>query len=283
MASAGQIQDTTTTIIPAPKYKNQLQFNLKTPTKASNLVTMFKEPKPIIIEKLIPTKENIAVYDRKNYPDLVRSSSSLSSERLELAMQLAKMDVKKLKNMLADPQINMPVVVGSKDAKSEITQMGGRGEPLSDNTNQEKSSAKTGQASKKSKVREKKPNFGKVVTAAEPLTNSIEKSKLQFYNSDCDSIEDEKEERSLHAKTKEMSEIRRLQKELRKYVNRLDSVLEQKDLESRSRDPIKRKTIFEEETEQERKEHRAEEHTTRSTRVLYMLQRKVQIHFLCYI
>ncbi len=93
-------------------YREQLQFNLHSPPKRFNLETNFVKPRPIVIEKLAPKQQEVRF---QKAPARLSSNdtpfSSLSSERLEFAMQLAKRDVKKLKTMLANPTVEMPQVL----------------------------------------------------------------------------------------------------------------------------------------------------------------------------
>ena len=259
--------------IPVEKHMNQLQFNLRTVPKAFSLETNFQKPKPIVIEKLQPMKAKDNDNERHGRVSLIRSSSSLSSDRLELAMQLAKRDVKKLKNMLADPHIDISGFLGNNGGNvQDAHQITDR--KVDDGKRVTKYSAMADKSAKESRNREKKPSIGKVVTTIHHQDNTNKKkTQLQFYDLEDDA--NEKSPKSQNPKTREMSEIKRLRKELQKYMKRLDVVLEQKDTELKDADLIKRKTHFEEDTEHERKEHRAEEQAARSARVLYMLQRKV--------
>ena len=263
------------TAYPEGQYTNQLQFNLEAAPRAFNLETNFKKPKPIVIEKLHPER---STYDKNTYPiSLARSSSSLSSDRLELAMQLAKRDVRKLKNMLAEPNIDISGITDDQHVGNKAVQQNTTKErKVSHSRKAPKVLEVPQQKSKEIRNREKNIYFGKVVTTTGPEeTGNVKGPQLQFYDSDGDVKDYVKGLGSPVLKTKEMSEIKRLRKELQKYMKRLDSVLEQKDIESKDADLIKRKTHFQEETEYERKEHRAEEQAARSARVLYMLQRKV--------
>ena len=254
---------------------NQLQFNLEAVPKAFNLETQFEKPKPILIEKVDPVKTEATCAGR-NYPvSLTRSSSSLSSDRLDLAVQLAKRDVKKLKNMLVDPQLNISGIIGNSIDENQGNQLEMH-EKRIDDKEAAKISVIDKQKRKEIRHRELKPHLGKLVKTVEPQERrKVQSEDAQFYDSDGDALDDGEKPKSPIPKMKEMSEIKRLRRELQKYMKRLDSVLEQKDIESKDADHIKRKTHFEEETEYERKEHRAEEQSARSARVLYMLQRKV--------
>ncbi|OCT91567.1 protein moonraker [Xenopus laevis] len=124
---------------------NQLQFNLDVLTHQKNLAAQYSNPSPIIIEKLRSShqraEENTAEQDLRNSSSSV-SFSVVSEERLNLAVQLAKRDVKrkhleerlqpkghgvkphvaeKVKNK-AQKQIRLPV----SGPKFEVTRSGAR-------------------------------------------------------------------------------------------------------------------------------------------------------------
>ena len=261
---------------PEGKYTNQLQFNLKAAPRAFNLETHFQKPEPIVIEKLQPTKSSI---NGQSYPiSLTRTSSSLSSDRLELAVQLAKRDVKKLKNMLADPHINVSGISGENSNSNQVVKEDViKDKTVIDNQKKAKYATVTEQRSKEIRNQERKPTYGKLVKVVSPQERRNRKNtQMQFYPSEGDVFVDEENPISPTPKTKEMSEIKRLRKRTAEvYEKDWILFLSKKDIESKEVDLIKRKTHFEEDTEYERKEHRAEEQAARSARVLYMLQRKV--------
>ena len=126
--------------------------------------------------------------------------------------------------------------------------------------------------------KDQKPKAGKVITSSQPQKEFRGKNfQLKFFDSENDTFNREGSPKKGETKSKEMAEIKRLRRELQKYVKRLESVLEQRDSE---KNPGRAKSrAIEEETEYERKSIRAEEQAARSARVLYMLQRKVRIHY----
>ena len=77
----------------AAYHNNQLQFNLGIPPSSGNLNTKFRKPRPIIIEKLTAPSDGVVTSDRGN----LSVSSSVSSDRLALAVRLARRDVRKSK------------------------------------------------------------------------------------------------------------------------------------------------------------------------------------------
>ena len=81
------------------QHMNQLQFNLHAPYSVHSLETNFQKPQPLVIEKFPvlppsgPTKHPVVHHDA---PIPSSPASSVSSERLHFAVQLAKIDAKKL-------------------------------------------------------------------------------------------------------------------------------------------------------------------------------------------
>ena len=82
------------------QYLNQLKFNINTPYSINSLASNFKKPQPLMIEKLpVGPSAAVPVIPNGEGVSSVPSSpaSSISSDRLHFAVQLAKMDAKKLK------------------------------------------------------------------------------------------------------------------------------------------------------------------------------------------
>lgn len=78
------------------QHVNQLQFNLRAPYSINALATSFRKPQPLVIEKFPcgGPAENPGVPQSVRIP--ASPASSVSSDRLHLAVQLAKIDAKKL-------------------------------------------------------------------------------------------------------------------------------------------------------------------------------------------
>ena len=78
---------------------NQLQFNLHAPYSINSLASNFQKPRPLVIEKFPvfapeePAKP-LAIRHGASIPS--SPASSVCSERLHFAVQLAKIDAKKL-------------------------------------------------------------------------------------------------------------------------------------------------------------------------------------------
>ena len=79
---------------------NQLQFNLHAPYSINSLASNFQKPQPLLIEKFPvfplsgPPANPVAHHSAPSIPS--SPASSVSSERLHFAVQLAKIDAKKL-------------------------------------------------------------------------------------------------------------------------------------------------------------------------------------------
>lgn len=83
-------------------YTQQLLFNEAIPASTSNRATRVRQPAPIVIERLLPLSEE------REKVDSTRSSISfttLSEERLQAAVQLAKRDVRRrrLESLIKSP------------------------------------------------------------------------------------------------------------------------------------------------------------------------------------
>ncbi len=250
-------------------YREQLQFNLNTPSKRGNLQTTFQKPRPIVIEKLAPAKPpEPGILQRPSSNNSVLSS--LSSERLEFAMQLAKRDVKKLKTMLSDPSIQIPDILQKVNDRQV-------GLDRQQSTEQQAKVVPQRSVSTSQPKRDKNMNIGKVLSSRKQIVVKSPKD-VNYKNGQLKFIQfDENKEievEDVKPQGKEVTEIKRLRKELHKYMKRLDSVLDEKgnDFQGQAKGV---RSLVDEDTEKERKKVRAEEQASRSARVLYMLQRKV--------
>ncbi|XP_040434827.1 protein moonraker isoform X3 [Falco naumanni] len=94
--------------------QTQLQFNRNVPALPENLALRLSNPRPIVIEKLkaCNDKRNLAVSEDPS----IRSSgmfSVVSEERLKLAIQLAKRDIKRrhLEEQVFGGAVNKPLLV----------------------------------------------------------------------------------------------------------------------------------------------------------------------------
>ncbi|XP_065054210.1 protein moonraker-like isoform X2 [Rhopilema esculentum] len=270
-------------VFPAAKYTNQLQFNLQKTSKVENLQTTFEKPKPLIIEKLPKSEDVTACHTLSS--DVKSSTSSLTNHRLDLAMKLAKRDVKKLRSMLDGQHVDLSKYISSQEQQNDIRDFhkGQLEDKAIDNRQQQKQLKFAGNEVSKAK----KPSIGKVVSGnCESMSNKTKKTHLRFFDSEGDEVdkkkigEHSKEETAqlklVQSKDKDSTDIKRLQKELQKYMMRLDAILEQKDSKRVGWTGNGKGSTNEQEIELAKKKNRAAEQAARSARILYMLQRKVQ-------
>uniref|UniRef100_A0A663M8G1 KIAA0753 n=1 Tax=Athene cunicularia TaxID=194338 RepID=A0A663M8G1_ATHCN len=246
-------------------HDKQLQFNRNVPAVPENLALRFSNPRPIIIEKLK------APSDQKNLDGSedpsIRSSgmfSVISEERLKLAIQLAKRDIKRrhleeqVKRQVFGDAVNKPLLAQkSQQQKTEVFVSPENKNALKSQTCL-KYQQKLGQPSKVetttsgATVYLYTPNKGKLRPAGfdSPPTHDIEPHPKPNVN--------KKEDKS-------MQEVRRLQKELRSYVQKIEE-LTKKGREKEILDPDKEQQVY----------SRRQKQAARSARMLYVLQQQVK-------
>ncbi|XP_057295168.1 protein moonraker-like [Hydractinia symbiolongicarpus] len=229
--------------------QTQLHFNID---PVQNVVqNQFKKPKPIIIEKLLPYPQNDVVPLKTSF-----ESSAVPSDRLAFAMQLAKMDIRKLKNMLDPPEKETEIMTLLQNSLKKKTDK-------TDSPKKTKRTSKTREESKQkvvlhvypeNPVPHQKANVRKHVDHKEENVN-------KSYNED-------------NLIAKENREMYRLQRDLLNYSSKLNQVVRGL---GKGKDVNTLKTTHDDPSaERERKLVRAEEQKVRSARMLYMLQHKVQ-------
>ncbi|KAM9218680.1 protein moonraker [Leptosomus discolor] len=248
----------------AKALQTQLQFNRNVPAVPENLALRFSNPRPIIIEKLK------ASHDQRNLAGSgdpsVRSSgmfSVVSEERLNLAIQLAKRDIKRrhleeqVKQQLFGDAVNKPLLAQkSQQQKTKVFESPENKNALKSQTCL-KYQQNLGQPSKVetttsgARVYLYTPNEGKLIPAVldSPPTH--------------DTGPDPKS--NANRKDKNVQEVRRLQKELRRYVQKIEE-LTKKGREKEILDP----------DEEQRVCSRRQKQAARSARMLYVLQQQVK-------
>ena len=249
----------------APHQMNQLQFNFGVPTTESPLTTRFRKPQPIVIEKISEQSQTprATPHTPSVYPVQVASvSSSLSSDRLALAVHLAKKDVKKVKELGTD---NILVSQFEETENKHVT-----------------TSAKTSGTTGK-KVKGKR---GKSKTQSVPSQNGVtlrervhqvakkqeaaakKQHEMYFYPvSREDDDFDSDRERS------QANEIRKLRKELHQYMKQMEGLRDERPEVLRNKDKrLKRRRGDEVRLSDDDVDHRQ---AARSARMLYVLQRQV--------
>ncbi|NXT26894.1 MOONR protein, partial [Syrrhaptes paradoxus] len=242
-----------------------LQFNRNVPAVPENLALRFSNPCPIVIEKLKASNDqrNLAGSEEPS----IRSSgmfSLVSEERLKLAVQLAKRDIKRrhleeqVKQQVFGDAVKKPLLAQkSQQQKTEVFESPENQNALKSQTCL-KYGQKLGQPSKVktttsgAKVYLYTPSEGKVIPAGlgSLPTGDTEPDPKPNVNKKED---------------KNMQEVRRLQKELRSYVQKIEE-LTKKGREREILDP----------DEEQRVCARRQKQAARSARMLYVLQQQVK-------
>ena len=260
-----------------PLQMNQLKFNLgNTKMTAEQLTSRFRKPQPIVIERISETQPSdiSAPYSHAtlpaSYPVLPSVSSSLSGERLALAVHLAKKDVKKVmkvgaENVLVSPDDGIQhrnVKTSTKGKGSVAKKLKGK--------------------SLKSKLQDVLPEDN--VTLREKVHHAVKKQEMSaarlhemhFYPAqrEDDRFESDKERT-------QANEIRKLRKELQQYMIQIEKLKIERPEVLRNKDKrLKRRRDSEVRLSDEEVDHRqvirAEEQAARSARMLYVLQRQVK-------
>ncbi|XP_009879771.1 PREDICTED: uncharacterized protein KIAA0753 homolog [Charadrius vociferus] len=245
--------------------QTQLQFNRNVPAVPENLALRFSNPRPITIEKLKASN------DRRDLPGSgdpsIRSSgmfSVISEERLKLAIQLAKRDIKRrhleeqVKQQVFGEAVNKPLLAQKpQQQKTEVFESPENKNALKSQTHlkyQQKLSqpSKVETTTSGAKVYLYTPKEGKLIPAV------LDSSPTHGTGPDPKPNVNKKED-------KNTQEVRRLQKELRSYVQKIEE-LTKKGREREILDP----------DEEERVCLRRQKQAARSARMLYVLQQQVK-------
>ncbi|XP_061325863.1 protein moonraker isoform X3 [Pezoporus flaviventris] len=246
----------------AKALQTQLQFNRNVPAAPENLALRFSNPRPIIIEKL-KASNNQRNLSGSEDPSMRSSGifSVVSEERLKLAIQLAKRDIKRrqleeqVKQQVFGDAASKPLL--AQQQKAEVFEISENKNALKPQTCL-KYQQKLGQASKVetttsgAEVYLYTPNKGMLIPAGlgSPPSHGTGPDPKPSIN--------KKEDKS-------MQEVRRLHKELRNYVQKIEG-LTKKGGEREILDPDKEQRVC----------ARRREQAAQSARVLYVLQQQVK-------
>ncbi|XP_064379064.1 protein moonraker isoform X2 [Dromaius novaehollandiae] len=248
----------------ATTLQTQLQFNRNVPANPENLSVRFPSPRPIIIEKLKPSNDQGSL-DGSEGPS-IRSSgvfSVVSEEKLKFAIQLAKRDIRRrhreeqVKQQVFGVAANKQLLAKkSQQRKNELFQSLEEKNALKSWTPL-KYQQKLGQPSKVettssgAKVYLYTPNKGKLIPAvldSPPTHDPGPGSKTNIRKKKDENIQ----------------EVRRLQKELRSCVQKIEELAKKE--RGEILDP----------GEEQRIRIRRQEQAARSARRLYVLQQQVK-------
>ncbi|KAI1893288.1 hypothetical protein AGOR_G00122160 [Albula goreensis] len=210
--------------------QTQLLFNNAWPTSASNRATHAVSPSPIVIEKLGP-----AAAERANGDSSVGSSlcfSALSEERLQAAVRLAQRDLRR--------------------RRRESARSASPPQPTPDSKPQDRRSTAQHKQRKAGGVERQ------VLVFSPP---SVEPSQPLRPRGTAP------QPKSSNQEPKLSQEIRRLQKELGTYIQRIEQLANREQRVEGRLDP----------DEERRVQIRRQEQAARSARIIYMLQQQVKV------
>ncbi|KAJ8042806.1 Protein moonraker [Holothuria leucospilota] len=262
-------------------FNNQLQFNLDVPSNPNNMVSQYQHPGPIILEKFSQLEKKIQSHEKTKAKSPVKLSV-VSEEKLAWALQLARRD---LKNMIQEQRVNseqtgkknIDVITKKKKVKSsrKSAAVTKRPKPMARDTSQN--------VYKKSVKTQTPPTKMVHFSNKGPLNNMPPGStqKLLSWQTPLHTREhaaDDPQHGDNHPPLKERfspdshqaKEIKKLRKELKFYVERIEKLTEEAQLSALSL------TKEEDEKDQIRKEVKKAEQTSRSSRLLYSLQQQVR-------
>ncbi|OWK54734.1 Uncharacterized protein KIAA0753 [Lonchura striata] len=249
----------------AKALQTQLQFNRNVPAVPENLALRFSRPPPIVIEKLKASSDQRNLVGSEDLS--LRSSgmfSVVSEERLKLAVQLAKRDIKQRRlkeqvkqqvfgDVFSTPlqtqksQLQKTEVFASRDNKNTLKSQThltcqqrldqpSRGESASSDTNL----------------------YLCVVKEGKPVPAVLDSPSTRDTGPDPKPNLNKREHQN-------MQEVQRLQKELRSYVQKIEDIIK------KGRD----RELLDPENEQ-RLCARRRQQAARSARMLYVLQQQVK-------
>ncbi|XP_010150169.1 PREDICTED: uncharacterized protein KIAA0753 homolog [Eurypyga helias] len=249
----------------AKAFQTQLQFNRSVPAVPENLALRFSNPRPIVIEKLKASRDQRNVAGSED--PSIRSSgmfSAVSEERLKLAIQLAKRDIKRrhleeqVKQQVFGDAVNKPLL--TQKLQQQTTEVSESPE----NKNALKSPTRLNCQQKRgqpSKV-EMTASGAKVYLCTPPGGKLIPPGLDSPPTRDAGP--DPKPNVTKRGDTT-VQEVRRLQKELRCYIQKIEE-LTKKGREREILDPDKEQQVC----------IRRQKQAARSARMLYVFQQQVK-------
>ncbi|XP_035753130.1 protein moonraker isoform X2 [Egretta garzetta] len=249
----------------AKALQTQLQFNRNVPAVPENLALRFSNPRPIIIEKL--KASNDQRNPAGNEDSSIRSSgifSVVSEERLKLAVQLAKRDIRQrhleeqVKQQVFGDVVNKPLLAQkSQRQKTEVFESPESKNAVKSQTHLQHRQ-KLGQPSK----------VDTTTSGAKVYLYAPNERKLISAGSDSPPTRDTGPDPKPNVNKKEdknVQEVRRLQKELRSCVQKIEELIK-KGTDREILDPDKEQQIC----------TRRQKQAARSARMLYVLQQQVK-------
>ncbi|XP_027739572.1 protein moonraker isoform X4 [Empidonax traillii] len=249
----------------AKALQTQLQFNRNVPAVPENLALRFSHPRPIIIEKLKASSDQRNPAGSED-PSLKSSGmfSVVSEEKLKLAIQLAKRDIKRrrleeqVKQRVFGSVVSKPLwTQKSQQQNTEVFASPGNKNALKPQTHlsgqqrlDQPSQGKSTSSDRNVSLRVAKEGRPRSAVLDSPLTHDTGPNLKPNLN--------KKEHKNLQ-------EVRCLQKELRSYVQKIEETIK-KGRDTELLDPeIKQRLCT-----------RRQQQAARSARMLYVLQQQVK-------
>ncbi|XP_028396466.1 protein moonraker-like [Dendronephthya gigantea] len=243
-------------------YANQLKFNLHSSYSVNSLASNFQKPQPLVVEKLsgFPPSSHPGVQLGGSIPS--SPASSVASERLHLAVQLAKVDAKKIWRQQKE--------LAELDKWNEVEEEVGL----------DKRKVKPTKSVRSSNQNQGKPNVGYVQYKSKK--DGVVRRR-EYHTSPGSEQDVSIAKPGIDSEEKQTREVRRLERQIQNYLQRLDGlihkgqeVIQKKDkrLHVRRDDKDDLSHLSDEDTDP-RQYKRAEEQATRSARVLYVIEKQI--------
>nr|XP_006130080.1 protein moonraker isoform X2 [Pelodiscus sinensis] len=240
--------------------QTQLQFNRNVPVAPENLAVRFSSPCPIIIEKLKPPdgQRNLGGGDDANLRSSV-TFSVISEDKLKLAIQLAKRDVKRrhLEEQVKEAENKSVFLQTSEQCKNEASE-----------NPEERSVSKSRTYLKYHQQHGQPSKMETTNSGAKMYLYTATQGKLKPPVSDSPPTHDPgpgPKPSLKKSEDKSTQEVRRLQKELRHCIQKIEELTKKERCEE-ILDPDEERRVC----------IRRQEQAARSARMLYVLQQQVK-------
>ncbi|XP_015501799.1 protein moonraker isoform X2 [Parus major] len=247
----------------AKALQTQLQFNRSVPAVPENLALRFSHPRPIIIEKLKASNDQRNLVGSED-PSLRSSGmfSVVSEERLKLAVQLAKRDIRQRR---LEEQVKRQVF---GDVSTPLWTQKSRQQKTEVFASQKNKKALKSQTHSTCEQRLDQPFQGESASSDANVYLCVVKEGRQIPAVlDSPPTHDTRPDTKPNLNKKEhqnMQEVQRLQKELRSYVQKIEEII--KKGRDRELDPENEQRLC----------TRRQQQAARSARMLYVLQQQVK-------
>ncbi|XP_071790860.1 uncharacterized protein [Asterias amurensis] len=262
-------------------HQNQLQFNLDMPSMPGNLAARYHNPGPLVIEKLGGGGAKKSGTEERIEPSV--KFTSISEDRLSMAIRLAKHDLKHMLSKKQTPIINESPQQTNQERKTKTKRSpSGKSRRQLKNTNvrvQERyrnpnEYRRTVETQTPTKTKKKHGRNGSSRSAN--TYGIVLKAKMDQHDDDRRGRQIREEaspgkDVALSPNSQQAMEIRRLRLELRTYIKKVEEL----SIKASQQKAVNKKD--EEATEDDpRRAARVAEQASRSARLLYSLQQQVR-------